>query len=424
LETSSYFLGGLVGSLLALSGVAWLLLRGLRALLRGGAWRLPATLRHGMANLYRPGNHAQAVLVALGIGVMFTLSVYLIQDGLLAEMLRSAPKNMPNVFLINITDRERDGIVELLKKQEGVESGVEIFASARAKITAIDGVPASELRVERWARRYFRERSVTWMARQPSQAEIVDGAWWDPNATDGGAASKICVEDGVATAMNLQPGSRVSWSASGLDLEAEVACVHDVQEFRFGPNLNFIFSPGALDGVPTTYFGGMRMNPTDVAAVQRASYRAYPTVTVINAAEVFEIVQEVIDQVAVVIRYVALFAILAGVVILASSVAGTRFRRIREAAILKTLGATRRRVMTVFSIEFLIIGAVAGLMGSLLASVFSRLLLTDMLDAPFRFQLLPVLVSIAGTAVIAALAGWSASYRILGQKPLEVLRNE
>jgi putative ABC transport system permease protein len=111
-------------------------------------------------------------------------------------------------------------------------------------------------------------------------------------------------------------------------------------------------------------------------------------------------------------------------VILASSVAGTRFRRIREAAILKTLGATRNLVMAVFSCEFLILGSVAGLMGSLLASGFSRLLLTQMLDAPFRFDPIPLLVAIASTAIVATLAGWIASYRILGQKPLEVLRNE
>ena len=420
--TSLYFLGGLIVSLASLSLIAWLLLRGLRLFLRRTPRPLPAIVRHGIANLYRQGNHAEAVLVALGIGVMFTLSVYLMQDGLLSEMMRSAPKNMPNVFLINITDRERLGLLELMKKQEGLESEPEIFASARAKITAVDGTPIEQVKLERWAQRYRRERTVTWLAEKPQQAKVIAGAWWDPEVS--GGDPKICLAENVAETLRVKAGSRMDWTAGGRDFRAEVACIHQVEEVRFGAGLDFVFNPGTLDGLPMTYFAGVRVRPADVGAMQRNTYREYPTVTVINAAEVLAIVQEVVDQVALVIRFVALFAIAAGVVILASSVAGTRFRRIREAAILKTLGATRKRVMAIFSIEFLVLGSVAGLMGSLLASGFSRLMLVQMLDAPFRFDPLPILAAIALTAIVATAAGWLASYRILGQKPLEVLRNE
>src|SRR5439155_2123549 len=121
------------------------------------------------------------------------------------------------------------------------------------------------------------------------------------------------------------------------------------------------------------FYGGVRMKPADVGALERAAYRAFPTVTVINVAEALAIVQQVIDQIALVIRFLSGFAILAGAIILAASVAGTRFRRIREVVILKTLGATRRHVRRIFSIEFLTLGLVAGLMGSLLAAAFSNL---------------------------------------------------
>ena len=144
----------------------------------------------------------------------------------------------------------------------------------------------------------------------------------------------------------------------------------------------------------------------------------------INVADVMQIVQGVVDQISLVIRFISAFAILAGAIILASSVAGTRFRRIREVVILKTLGATRNRVAEIFSIEFLILGTVAGLMGALLATGFSNVLLHKLLDAPLRFDLWPNLFCILLTAVVANLAGWLASFRILGQKPLEVLRHE
>jgi putative ABC transport system permease protein len=147
-------------------------------------------------------------------------------------------------------------------------------------------------------------------------------------------------------------------------------------------------------------------------------------VTVVNVADVLEIAQQVVDQIALVVRFISMFAILAGVVILASSVAGTRFRRIREVVILKTLGATRKRVAGIFSVEFLVLGAVAGLMGSVLATAFSALLLKRWLDADFRLDPVPNLVCILLTALVANAAGWLASYRILGQKPLEVLRAE
>jgi putative ABC transport system permease protein len=132
----------------------------------------------------------------------------------------------------------------------------------------------------------------------------------------------------------------------------------------------------------------------------------------------------VIDQVALVIRFISGFAILAGAVILAASVAGTRFRRVREVVILKTLGATRKHAGRIFSVEFLTLGAVAGLMGALLASVFSRLLLKRLLDANFSFDPQATLIAVALTALLAQASGWLASFRILRQKPLEVLRDE
>jgi putative ABC transport system permease protein len=144
----------------------------------------------------------------------------------------------------------------------------------------------------------------------------------------------------------------------------------------------------------------------------------------LNLADVLDRVQEVVDQVALVVRSISAFSILAGVIILASSVAGSRLRRVREVVILKTLGATRRRIANTFTVEFLLLGGVAGLMGSLLASAFSSLLLTRLLDARFVFSLWPNLAAIVASALIALAAGWLASFRILSQKPLEILRNE
>jgi putative ABC transport system permease protein len=161
-----------------------------------------------------------------------------------------------------------------------------------------------------------------------------------------------------------------------------------------------------------------------VPAFQRAAFEKFPTATVVNIADALEIVQQVVDQIALVIRFLSGFAILAGAVILAASVAGTRFRRMREVVILKTLGATRHHIGRIFSVEFLALGLVAGLMGAILATAFSSLVLKRLLNAHFQFEPKAALLAILLTALLANASGWVASFRILRQKPLEVLRED
>ncbi|MEO7652722.1 MAG: FtsX-like permease family protein, partial [Bryobacteraceae bacterium] len=421
LRMGGYFAGGLAVSLAALAGVSWLLLWALRAFLRISPWKLAPSLRHGMANLYRPGNQAQAVLVALGLGVMFMLTIYLVQHSMLREIAQSAPPGMPNVFLIDIQAAERDSLSALLRAQPGVESPPEIAASVAVRLESVDGVAVRDLVLQGWGRRFLQTRSVTWSATKPDHAEILEGAWWrSPDPAD----AVLSVSEEAARALKVHPGSRLGFSAMGKTIAARVLAIHRPEAIRPGSMTEFVFNPNALVGLPATFYGAVRVKPAGVSALQRVVYDAFPTVSVINAADVLQIVQDVVDQIALVIRFISAFTILAGVVILASSVAGTRFRRVREVVILKTLGATRGRVARIFSVEFLILGAVAGVMGSLLAAGFSGLLLIRFFEGKFRVDFLPVVLAIVLTALVANAAGWLASFRILGQKPLEVLRDE
>jgi len=420
IRTSLIFVAAFALCLLALRLLAWLLARGLRRLSALLAGTVPAVVRHGIANLFRPGGHAPTVLASLGLGVTFTLSVYLVQHNLLEELARSAPRRLPNVFLINITSDQREGLLDLLRRQEGMEGEPHLIASTRARIRTVNSVPVAELALEGWHRRYRRDQTVVATLEKPPELALVAGAWM----SGAGAPAPVCASEEAARILGLKPGSEMEWTAGGVDFRARVACVHRTEGERFGPDFDFVFAPPALAGVPVSYFAGVRMRPEAVAALQRSVWQRYPTITVINAAEVLAIVREVLDQVAQLVRFVAAFAILAGAVVLASSVAGTRVARLREAAILKTLGARRRQVIAVFSVEFLILGAVAGLAGGLLASGFTRLWPVRMLEAPFRFAWEPLLAAAGLTALLAAGVGWAASYRILGHRPLEVLRNE
>jgi putative ABC transport system permease protein len=212
--------------------------------------------------------------------------------------------------------------------------------------------------------------------------------------------------------------------AAGRIFGARVVAIHQTEAIRVSAANEFVFNTPTLAGLPVIFYGGVRMKPATVAALQRNSFEKFPTVTVVNVADALEIVQQVVDQIALVIRFLSGFAIVAGAVILAASIAGTRFRRVREVVILKTLGATRRHVSRIFSVEFITLGAVAGLMGALLAAIFSSLVLKRLLGAHFHFDPKATGLAIVLTAALANLSGWLASFRILGQKPLEVLRDE
>ena len=418
-KVGEYFVGALVVSLAFLSGVAWLMLRGLRVLSRR---KLPSSVRHGIANLYRPGNHAQAALVALGIGVMFTLTVYLIQHGVLAEMIKTAPPGMPNVFLIDIAPKDRDAVLQLVRQQPGIEGAPEFIGTVAGKLIDVDGREIENMALKGWARRFRSGRSITSAGSKPEYVELARGSWWNSATLKNGP--QLSVSEEAAKILGIEPGSMTRWNIAGKTVSARVAAIHRIDSIHLSSRVEFIFSAGALDGFPVIYYGSLRAQPASVPQMQLALYRKFPTVTILNMADVLQTFQGVVNQIALVIRFISTFAILAGAIILASSVAGTRFRRIREVVILKTLGATRWRVSKIFSVEFLVLGAVAGTMGSLLANGFASILLKRMLQAEPSFQVVPSLICIAVTALIANAAGWMASFRILGQKPLQVLREE
>ena len=416
-RTGEYFAGALVISFTALSAVAWLMLRILKIASRG---KLPASVRHGIANLYRPGAHAQSVLVALGVGVMFTLTVYLVQHGMIAEMNRSSPPGMPNVFLIDIPPKDRDAVLDLVKRQRGVEGTPEVIGTVAAKISSVDGQSVDQMNLKGFGRRYRSPRSVSSAGAMPDYVDLVRGRWWDAASN----VPQVCVDEDAARFLHIQPGSDLRWTISGREVETHVACVQNIDSVHLSSRVEFIFNSGALAGFPVIYYSSLRAQPSAVPALQEALYQRFPTVTVVNIADVLQIIQGVVDRISSVVRFISMFAILAGAVILSSSVAGTRFRRMREVVILKTLGATRWRVSRIFSVEFLVLGAVAGLMGGLLAGGFANLLLNRMLDARTSIPLIPIALSVVVTALIANAAGWMASFPILGQKPLEILREE
>jgi putative ABC transport system permease protein len=419
IKYASVFAAVLLGSLLVIGALGSLLLSGVRRLASRAVIRRSAALRHGIANLDRPGAHALAILASLGIGVMFTVTVWFLQYSVLEEVSLAAPPGSPNLFLINITDREKDGLIQLLEKEAGVLDRQPLSPSVAAQIATIDGVPLEQIPLEEGAKRFLNTQFVlTWTEEVPPATVILEGSWWPAQPKE----SLVSVQELAAQALGIKVGSIIEWTTLEGPVKARVANIRRTDAIRVGANNQFILSPGTLDKFPAVYYGAIRVKPERIGTIQAHVFERFPTVTVINAADILEIIQGVMDRVSSAIRFVAGFAIFGGLVVLASSVAGTRYRRMREVAVLKTVGATRGALIRMFCVEFALIGCAAGFVGGALAAIASGVLIGELLETPYTFSWAPVLPAAAIMAALTVVTGCVASYGILRRKPLDILR--
>ncbi len=423
-QVGRYFSLGLVGVLIVLTAVSAMLLAGLRTVLDRTRLSLPSVLRHGLANLYRPGNPSAALLAALGLGVMQIATVYLVQQAVVRELHISASPELPNVFLIDITPEEIDGVRTLIAGQKVVTAPAEFLPIVSSRIVAIDGVPAAQLRLRNFPKRMLQSISLTWSDTLLPGAKVEKGSYWTgAQAASADKKALVAIDERAAGRLAVHIGSQVVFAAQDAQFTATVAAITKSDGQHVSSRAEFVLPKAALAGLPTVWYGGVHSMPDRVDELVRALYRGYPTVTVINVAAALETVRQVVVQITYIVQFLAAFSIFAGVVILASAIAGTRYRRLREVVVLKTLGGTRGRIAAIFSIEFAVLGLVAGVVGIVFANGIAKLVLRKM-EVVYHFHPVWNVGVLAVTMLLTVATGWVASYRVLGQKPLEVLREE
>ena len=401
--------------LLAMAAVA---LRTVRFMLDRTRLHLPSSLRHGLANLYRPGNQSAAVLAALGTGVMLILAVYLMQKDLLRDLRETASPKLPNVFLVDVRTDEVAGVKAFFAHQPGVSQQLNLMPVVPGRFISINGQAVEQMKGQHYPRRMLESAELSWADSPPEGDKVAEGAWWTNSS-----AAELAVGDGVARRLHIGVGSAVELETGGTTRALKVAAIYRADGQHLGARVQFVLPSGQIADQPSTWYGGAHIDPQRVAAMERDLFSAYPTITVINVADVLERIENVVDQITFVVRLLAAFSILAGLTILASSIASTRFRRMQEAVVLKTLGATRMRIVRTFSVEFSVLGLLAGAVGVVFANLLTRVLL-HRLDMAFHIEWAATLIALVGTAALATATGWIASYRILGLRPLEVLREE
>jgi putative ABC transport system permease protein len=408
------FLAALAGCILVLAAGSKALLELLK--------RIPCpssiAFRHGIKNLNRPGNHAGSVMATLAMGVAFVITIYFIQTSLLSQIIKSAPADFPNVILLGVTGNDKQAITEFLDRQPGIAAHP-LIPAVSSRLLRIEGRSIDQVELEPGERRYFqREFTLTWSASIPPDTRITQGQWWQAPFRK----SLISVGEDAAQRLKIRTGSTLEFDVGGTTVQGIVANIRDAEFARPGTSNQFIFSPGTLDGLPTSYIGTMRISGPRVAEFQRALFKQFPQITSIDVGQVLIRVQDLLNKVTDVIRFVALFAILSGVIILAAGVVSTRYQRIREVVLLKTLGATRGQIARIQALEFLILGSAAGLIGGLLAAAAAYFLLGKLLNTDFAFQWIPFLIGIAAIAALSVATGWIANRGVLNHKPLQTLR--
>jgi putative ABC transport system permease protein len=408
------FLAGLLGCIVVLGLCAVLLLRVVRL-----APRLPSlAFRQGLRNIYRPGNHVTSVLMALGLGVAFILTIYFIQTCLVSQIVRSAPADFPNIFLLGVNGTDKPELSAFLQEQKEIKAQA-LIPAVSSHLTSIDGRTADQLALPRNTRRYLQmEFTLTWSESVPADTRIIEGTWWRPPY----GSPMISVGENAAQNLKIHLGSILEFDVAGKTVRGQVVNIRDAEFSRPGTSNQFIFSPGALEGLPVSYVGAVRIDPAQAARFQASLFRRFPSITSIDVGQVLTRVQDLLDKISGVIRFIAFFSIISGIIVLAASIASTRYQRIREVALLKTLGARRSQVAGIQAAEFLIIGSAAGFIGSILASVAAHYLLGNLLKTQFEFQWLPFLTGTAATALLAIATGWVVNRGVLNHKPLEILR--
>jgi putative ABC transport system permease protein len=427
-QVGGWFAAAVAAILVVLLGLSWGFLRLLRWLLGMVRLRLPQFLRQGLANLYRPGNQSAAVLAALGTGVMLILSVYLMQSQVLREIQETASPNLPNIFLVDVTSDEVPGMKTFFAGQPGVKTTdnqegkakLELLPVMSGRFLSLNGVGIDKLKVEHFPRRLLESTSFSWSDTAPAGDKIRVGKWWTSPE-----AKQIALSEGIANRIHVGVGSAVTIEIDGQEYPLTVAATFQADEQHLAGRAEFLVPSGLVKDAATVWYGAARVDSKQVSQIERAMFAQFPTVTVINLADVLDRIESVVNQITFVVRFLAGFSIFAGLMILASSIASTRFRRTREAVVLKTLGATRWRIIRIFSVEFSVLGLLAGTVGAAFANLLTwGILHLPQVDAKWHFDGAATGIALVGTAVLAAGTGWLASYRILGLRPLEVLREE
>ncbi len=379
------------------------------------------TLRQSVSSLHRPGNQTRVIVMAVGLGAFVIMSIHSLQTGLLDEIDRARRTSLPNMFLIDIQPDQRQGVEELLTAATGERP--ELIPTVRARIYAINNrtVDLDEGEMQRERGRLGREYVVTYRPRLEANETVVAGNFWDAAPS---SEPEVSIEEGLRGLVGLDVGGRITFDIAGRKLTAKVTSVRRVDWRNSRTGFMVLFRPGALENAPQMLIApvnGPAREP-ERSRFQRALLDQYPNVSVIDVAEVVSTLSRILNNVTLAVTFLGGFVLLCGVLILVGSIAMTKFQRVYEVAVLKTLGAKRKVLLAMLFVEYGLLGLVAGLVGAVASAALSYAVARFVLEIPWAFSPVATLAGVALTAALVTIVGLASSFNALTRKPLAILR--
>ncbi|MEY3249671.1 MAG: hypothetical protein RL742_1714 [Bacteroidota bacterium] len=416
------FIAGISLAFAILWGVAY----GLTLLIRRyfpQTW--PYVWRQSIANLFRPGNQTVLLVVTIGLGTMLLSTLFLIQNLLLRQVAFSGSGKQPNMILFDIQTDARDAVAALVRAQ-----GMPVLQQVpivTTRIETINGRTKQQAQADstdamrNWV--WDREYRVTFRDTLIESEKLLDGEWIGRHVP--GAPVKISISDGLQDAMNARLGDRIVFNVHGTRLETEVASIRKVDFNRIQTNFLVVFPAGVLEAAPQFHVLISRVeNAAQSAAFQSRLVQAFPTVSAIDITQILQSVEEILAKVSFVIRFMALFSILTGLLVLISSIYQSKFARIRESVLLRTLGASRRQIRWINGLEYGLVGALACTAGIGLSLIGAWALAEFIFKIPFGADPLPLAAIFVVITALTVFLGLLNSREVVRKPPLEVLRGE
>lgn len=383
-------------------------------------------LRHAVVSLGRPGNQTRVILTAVGVGCFFILGIRALQTNLLTEFSLDLGETTPDLVLIDIQRDQVDGVRRAVQPYQRVDPP--LLPLLRGRVVGVDGARVTLASPEDVRREgeLAREYGLTFRDELAANERLVEGQFWSSPQTDPDAMLEVSIEQEIRDEHLIGLGDRMRFDIAGRVIEARVTSVRDVEwDQTQNGGFIFVFRPGpVIERAPHTYVGFVQLTdaPAASADLQRDLVTAYPNISVIDVSTVLDSVREVVNDVTTAITIVGAVTVGAGLLILVGAVAMTKFQRLYDAAIYRTLGASTRRLSAMVVIEYGLLGTLAGVMGALGALGLSWAVATRLFDIDWRPDWVGLGAGVVATALVVAVVGLVSSADVIVRKPLGTLR--
>jgi putative ABC transport system permease protein len=414
------FIGAAAGAFLLLRVVAV----GVMALARRIPRPRAAAPRLALANIHRPGALTPSLVLSLGLGITLLVTLALIDANLTRQLTQTLPERAPSFFFLDIPNAEARAFDEFLKGQ-AAGAQVDRVPMMRGRLVTLAGRSVAEIKADEQVSWVLEgDRGITYTAQIPEGSYLTAGEWWP---ADYRGKPLVSFDQRIADGLGLKVGDEVTVNVLGRNITATIASLRRVEWRTLGINFVMVFSPNTFAGAPHTHLATVTYangsDPAQDARILREAAKAFPSVTSVRVKDALDAVNEVVQQLVMGIRGASSIALIASLLVLAGALAAGHRARLYDAVVLKTLGATRSRLLGAYALEYGALGFATAVFGLVAGAIAGALIVTQVMNAPFTLELSGAILASALAVVVTVGLGLVGTWRILSQKPAPYLRN-